>query len=79
MRKYPFITRGQILKELKEELVKEGFLKTEDPFIVKQTFYSLEKRIPDFPKGKRNSVGWRIYSLEEKIQMKELIRKEYFN
>jgi len=79
MRKYPFITRGQILNELQEELVKEGLLVTKDPFIVKQTFYSLEKRIPNFPKGKRNSVGWRIYTPEERVQMKELIRREYFS
>lgn len=79
MRRYPFITRGQILKELKEELLDEGLIQEDSPFIVKQTFYSLEKRIPNFPQGKRNSVGWRIYTPTEKTQMKELIRKEYFS
>ena len=78
MREYPFITKGKILSELKEELIQDGFLEPGKKFIVKQTFYSLEKRIKDFPMGKRNSVGWRIYTPKEKEKMKELIRKEYF-
>ena len=70
MRDYPFITSGKILAELEEELIQEGLLEPGKKFIGKQTFRNLERRIEGFPQAKRNSVGWRKYTPEEKEQVK---------
>jgi len=68
VRKFPYITVGQILAELKEEGVT----------ISRVTFYRLEDRLT-FPSGKRttSSLPWRIYTKEEKETIKQKIRTEY--
>lgn len=84
MRKFNYITVGQILKELNDE-VRETFLKAnseakeEDiPRLSRETFYRLEKRL-GLPAGRRTSAvqAWRVYSLSEKELIKKRIKEEY--
>ena len=42
MKRYTFITRGQILEELKRELRREGLIEQGEGFIVKKTFATIK-------------------------------------
>ena len=84
MRKFNYITVGQVLKELNEE-IRESFLeanpKTKDediPRISRETFYRLEKRLK-FPKARRTTAtqAWRVYTVKEKELIKKKIKEEY--
>ena len=84
MRKFNYITVGQVLKELNDE-VRETFLKAnldaeiEDiPRLSRETFYRLEKRL-NLPTGRRTTgvQPWRVYSIEEKELIKKKIKEEY--
>lgn len=74
-RKFSYGTVGSIFKELNEELGLTG----EDQILSRSTFYRLEKRIEDFPKGGRTSGEhpWRTYTKEEVEKIKEIIKREY--
>lgn len=80
-RKFPYITVGKILDELNVELREEGLLNSDEEAITRATFYRLEKRIENFPEGRRTSGArpWRIFSEEEKDRIKEIIRNEYWS
>lgn len=71
MRKFPMITVGKVLQELKQD----GYP------ITRLTFYRMEKRFQidrrDFPEVKRNMYGWRIFSKQEADYIKEMIKDEY--
>lgn len=84
MRKFNYITVGQVLKELNEE-IRETFLlanpntEVEDiPRLSRETFYRLEKRL-NLPAGERTTglQPWRIYSIVEKELIKKRIKEEY--
>ncbi len=68
MRVFPYITLGKILEELAEEGLP----------LNRATFYRVEKRL-GLPSGRRTSglIKWRVYTPQEKEQIKELIKKEY--
>ena len=68
MRKFPYITLGQVLEELAEEGLP----------LHRATFYRLEKRLK-LPMGRRTSgkIQWRVYSPEDKTKIKEAIKREY--
>lgn len=73
-RKFSYGTVGSIFKELNEEL---GYQNGKQ-IISRATFYRLEKRIEDFPKGGRTSGKhpWRTYTREEVDKIKEIIKRE---
>ena len=84
MRKFNYITVGQVLKEFNDE-IRETFLKAnseakeEDiPRLSRETFYRLEKRL-NLPVGRRTTAtqAWRVYSLKEKELIKKRIKEEY--
>ena len=84
MRKFNYITVGQVLKELNEE-VRETFLEANKntkpeniPSLSRETFYRLEKRL-SLPAGRRTtgSQQWRVYSIKEKELIKKRIKEEY--
>jgi hypothetical protein len=68
MRKYPYITVGSILEDLKREGLS----------ITRASFYRLEKRL-HLPGGKKTSgkLPWRVYSKEEADSVKKRIKEEY--
>jgi len=66
MRKFPYITVGQILKELEEEGIK----------ISRTTFYRLEKE--NLFNATDTSIGkWRVFSPTDAAIIKRLIKKNY--
>ena len=74
------ITVGKVLQELNEE-ISEVYLKKNPkevraPKISRVTFYRLEKRL-NLPKGQRTPGGWRAYSVEEKEEIKKIIKDGY--
>jgi len=84
MRKFSYITVGQVLKEFNEE-IRETFLKanpnTKDediPRLSRETFYRLEKRLK-LPTGRRTTAAqaWRVYNMKEKELIKKRIKEEY--
>ena len=84
MRKFNYITVGQVLKEFNEE-VRDTFLKANPktkeeyiPSLSRETFYRLEKRLK-LPTGRRTTgvQPWRVYSIEEKELIKKRIKEEY--
>ncbi len=84
MRKFNYITVGQVLKELNEE-IRETFLKANQntknegiPSLSRETFYRLEKRL-SLPTGRRTTgtQKWRVYSIAEKELIKKRIKEEY--
>jgi len=84
MRKFNYITVGQILEELNNE-IRETFLKANTeageeniPRLSRETFYRLEKRL-NLPTGRRTSStqAWRVYDLKEKELIKKRIKEEY--
>jgi len=84
MRKFNYITVGQVLLELNNE-IRETFLKAnseakeEDiPRLSRETFYRLEKRLK-LPVGRRTTAAqaWRVYDLKEKELIKKRIKEEY--
>lgn len=79
-RQFPYVTVGQIIDELNAELREEGLISEGQDAISRATFYRLEGRIEGFPEGKRTSGKrpWRTYTIEEKDQIKELIKNEYW-
>ena len=84
MRKFNYITVGQVLKELNNE-IRETFLKAnseakeEDiPRLSRETFYRLEKRL-NLPAGRRTTAvqAWRVYNVKDKELIKKRIKEEY--
>ena len=83
MRKFSYITVGKVLQELNEEIKglfledNPGVEEEDIPKISRDTFYRLEKRLK-LPVGRRTTGnGWRVYSIKQKKQVKERIKKEY--
>ena len=84
MRKFNYITVGQILTEFNDEL-REAFLNanpdTEEediPRLSRETFYRLEKRL-NLPAGRRTTAvqAWRVYNVKDKELIKKRIKEEY--
>jgi len=83
MRKFGYITVGKVLEELNKEVMDlfhqdNPEIELEDiPKISRETFYRLEKRLK-LPTGTRTTGnGWRVYTIQEKKEIKERIKKEY--
>lgn len=79
-RKFPYNTVGKVLSQLNTELREQGIIKQDDIAITRASYYRIEKRHADFPKGKRSKSGkpWRIYSDDEVKKIIEIIKNEYW-
>ncbi len=66
MRELPYITIGKIRDELSEE----GLTLT------RITYLRLEKRL-NFPEPHRTAGGWRIYTPDQALEIKDKIKQNY--
>ena len=66
MRNFNYITVGDILSSLKDDGVT----------VSRPNFYRLEKKL-HFPYQERSTSRWRVYTAEEAIEIKDLIKSNY--